>query len=632
MEGKRVEKRQGGAKKAGIIACAVVAVLVAAYLGLCAWVGASNRIMPNVSISGVDVSGMTAEQAAAAVQEAVETYADEASVTLHHGIYRWTLTCTELQTDEHGSGTAALEAGRGSFLTQGFQYLRHLLGGSSQVALDLGTAAMEQPALEQLLEQADQTVNGSVVQMAYQVDGDQLVVTKGVTGAAFDRADVAQMVADAINEAVEDAIDRKGASEVQVDLSAQDALIETPPQEPDFDAVYQEIYVAPQDAEVDPETYEVTDHVTGLDFDVDALKSAYEAAAEGTTFTIPLTLTEPQETKESLSAKLFADLLGQGTTTVSGSANRRSNVKLSAAACNGIILMPGEEFSYNNTTGSRSADKGYLSAPVYSGGASVDEVGGGICQTSSTIYYAVLHTNLEVVERRAHMYNTGYVTEGMDATVYYGVTDFRFKNNTDYPVKLVTEYYQADGKWKLTVKLYGTNEEGIYAVPKSTTYDWVSPSTQYKADESVPQGTTRVDTKQNAYTGVKAQTYRYIYSKDGSLLETQDMGVSSYKSRPKTILYNPADGDPATWVNGEPPKPTTDPGSSENAASSTGTETDPEAGTEPGTADPVDPVDPPADSGADSQPEETSGTDPEQAAESKPEEIGQDVGALGPAG
>ena len=86
-----------------------------------------------------------------------------------------------------------------------------------------------------------------------------------------------------------------------------------------------------------------------------------------------------------------------------------SYTHLSAKACNGVILLPGEVFSYNNTTGSRSASKGYQAAPVYVGGASTDEVGGGICQTSSTIYYAVLHTTLEVVERRSHMYNTGYV-------------------------------------------------------------------------------------------------------------------------------------------------------------------------------------------------------------------------------
>ncbi len=210
----------------------------------------------------------------------------------------------------------------------------------------------------------------------------------------------------------------------------------------------------------------------------------------------------------------------------------------------------------------------------------MDEVGGGICQTSSTIYYAVLHTTLEVVERHAHTYNTGYVTQGMDATVYYGAADFRFKNSTDYPVKIVTKSYDKNGARYLTVQIYGTNDEGVYAVPKSNVFDRVDPTTQYKADSSIPQGTTKVDSKQNAYIGWSSQTYRYVYDKDGNLLEKQDMGFSKYKMRPKTILYNPADGDPSTWVDGKPPKPggTTDPG--------TGT-TDPGTGTtDPGTGTP----------------------------------------------
>ena len=132
-----------------------------------------------------------------------------------------------------------------------------------------------------------------------------------------------------------------------------------------------------------------------------------------------MTLTQPEETKQSLEAKLFRDLLGEGTTNVSGSSARKHNVKLSAQACNGVILMPGEVFSYNNTTGSRSASKGYLAAPVYSGDASVDEVGGGICQTSPTIYYAVLHTTLEIVERPAPMYSVGSVPDGMAATAHF---------------------------------------------------------------------------------------------------------------------------------------------------------------------------------------------------------------------
>ena len=222
--------------------------------------------------------------------------------------------------------------------------------------------------------------------------------------------------------------------------------------------------------------------------------------------------------------------------------------------------MPGEVFSYNNTTGSRTADKGYLGAPVYSGGASVEGIGGGICQTSSTIYYAVLHTPLEIVERHAHMYAVGYVPDGMDATVWYGSSDFRFKNNTNYPVKVVTESYDKNGSRYLTVKIYGTNEDGRYAVPERVQYDYIQPTTQYKADSSVPRGTTRVDSVQNAYVGLKAQTYRYIYAADGTLLEKQDMGVSSYKMRPTTILYNPADGDPsqpASTTKPEVPETTT---------------------------------------------------------------------------
>lgn len=184
----------------------------------------------------------------------------------------------------------------------------------------------------------------------------------------------------------------------------------------------------------------------------------------------------------------------------------------------------------------------------------MDEVGGGICQTSSTIYYAVLHTNLKIVERRAHRFNTGYVPEGMDATVYYGQTDFRFENSTDYPIKIVTSSYDQGGKRKLNVKIYGTNVDGVRAEPKSTVYETVTPTTQYKADESIPRGTTKVDSKQNPYTGKSAQTYRYVYDRDGNLLEKQDMGKSVYKMRPKTILYNPADGDPAPGPR-RPPVP-----------------------------------------------------------------------------
>lgn len=573
MSGHRIEKapkrEQKQGKKGAVLAGVIAAVLLCGYLGLCAWVGGRNVIMPHVGISGLDVSGMTRDQAADALKNALAEESGD-PITLNISCEGWSgqLSAADLAVDQEATVQAAMQAGEGPFLLRGGQYLAHLIGAGSHVELALQD---QQPALTALLEDMERQV-GDVTMAHWQVSGQTLELTKGVTGLAADEEQAAQL----LHQALDQGFARKfGQGEQNVTVDVDLPVTQMPPQEPDFDAVHQDVYTEPKDAALDGTTHEIVSESVGLDFDPAQLKAAYDQAGEGETVSIPLTVTQPKETRESLSAKLFRDLLGKGTTKVGGSAARKNNVALSAKACNGVILLPGEVFSYNNTTGSRSASKGYQAAPVYVGGASTDEVGGGICQTSSTIYYAVLHTTLEVVERRSHMYNTGYVPAGMDATVYYGSTDFRFRNNTNYPVKLVTESYDQGGSRYLTVKIYGTNETGTYAVPKSTTFDQVAPTTQYKADSSIPRGTTKVDRKQNPYTGVKAKTVRYVYNKDGSLNQEQSMGTSTYKMRPKTIYYNPADGDPATWANGVPPQPSTPGGGQTETKPSTGENTVP---------------------------------------------------------
>ena len=582
-------KREPGQKNmVPVVIGIVIAVVLAAYLGLCAWVGGS-KIMPNVSIAGVDVSGLDQTAARQKLEQALSNTAAQVRVELRYGVWSAQINGRGVQADLDSSVSAAAAVGRGSFFTRGAAFLSHKLGAADDVELTGGLSESGQQELEQLLDQADQEVGGNVTGASYTMTDDALYITKGVTGVAIDRVQARQLVSQALNRTLNEAL-AGGTGTERVELPSQ----EEPPREPDFEAIWKELSVESQNAAVDPETYEVLPHVVGIDFDWQQAKDAYEQAAEGETVSVPLTLTQPEETQESLQSKLFRDLMGEGTSQVSGSSNRKYNVKLSAQACDGVVLMPGEVFSYNNTTGSRSADKGYLPAPVYSGGASVDEVGGGICQTSSTIYYAVLHTTLKVVERSAHMYATGYVPDGMDATVYYGSLDFRFENNTDYPIKIVTESYDKNGSRYLTVKIYGTNEDGRYAVPERTRYDYIEPTTKYVADESIPRGTTKVDAKQNPYTGRSAQTYRYIYEKDGTLVEKQDMGVSKYKMRPKTVYYNPLDGDPTTWVNGKPATsaPATDPGTVTDPDTTTsGTTTDPGATTpaENPTAEPETP-------------------------------------------
>ena len=577
MDGARVQKKSGGKPGPAVwVPAAILAVLLAAYLGLCGWVSASDIILPNVTAAGLDLSGMTQAEAEQAINENLSVAQQAGSgwaVDLSCDGYIGTLDGSSFQVDAASLAQASLSVGRGSFFTGGAQYLRHLFGAAQDLGADqVQLTEAGRTELERQLQAADSALGSGGSEDGYTADleAGTLTLVKGHTHRSVDR----QGAEEAVKSAYAQLLAQGQADTVQL------PILDSAPQEPDFQAIHGELYAEAANAAIDPDTCEVLPHTVGVDFDTAQAQRLFQQAQEGETVEVPLTVTQPDITQEILADRLFADLLGQGTSQVSGSSNRKFNVKLSAEACNGVILMPGEEFSYNNTTGSRSADKGYLPAPVYSGGASVDETGGGICQTSSTIYYAVLHTTLEIVERHAHMYSVGYVPDGMDATVYFGLSDFRFKNNTDYPVKIVTESYDKNGLRYLTVKLYGTNVDGRYAVPEHTQFDFVSPTTQYRADESIPQGTTKVDAKQNAYTGRSARAWRVIYEKDGTLVEKQDLGVSTYKMRPTTILYNPADGDPSTWVDGVPPKPGAQPGTGAEtgAGTSTGTQTGTESG------------------------------------------------------
>ena len=166
-------------------------------------------------------------------------------------------------------------------------------------------------------------------------------------------------------------------------------------------------------------------------------------------------------------------------------------MRLSAEFANERILMPGDVFSYANDCGPFTTDRGFMAAAGYLGGKTVDMEGGGVCQTASTIYLAVLRSGLEVVERHPHGYEPAYVPGGLDATVAGTVLDFRFSNDTEYPVKIVTEL---DKKYNLTVTILGTNLTGTHWEPYSTNRVITQyAETVYEPNEAIPQGTTEKD-------------------------------------------------------------------------------------------------------------------------------------------
>ncbi|MBC7808117.1 MAG: VanW family protein [Akkermansiaceae bacterium] len=196
----------------------------------------------------------------------------------------------------------------------------------------------------------------------------------------------------------------------------------------------------------------------GIALDVDAtrkalLKNGVEELRDGEQVTMVITETNPAMTGDNLGG--VTTLLASYTTSFgSSSAARQSNIRKASAHMDGTLLAPGEVFSYNDIVGPRSPRLGWRNAPTYQDGQVVPGPGGGICQTSTTLYNAVLRANLKVVERRNHSMPVHYVPAGCDATVDYGSQDFKFQNNTKGPV-----YVQAlTPGGRLIFNLYGTAE------------------------------------------------------------------------------------------------------------------------------------------------------------------------------
>jgi len=160
---------------------------------------------------------------------------------------------------------------------------------------------------------------------------------------------------------------------------------------------------------------------------------------------------------------LFRNLFGECVTQIPGTENRLNNIIIATASVNGLVLEPGEEFSFNRVVGQRTTDRGYRSAPAFSNGTTVMAIGGGICQVSSTLYSAIMDSTLRVTERHPHGLPVSYIPRGRDATVSWGSLDFRFQNNTDYPLRIDAE---VDGR-TLTVRVYGTIVENAPAGSQS---------------------------------------------------------------------------------------------------------------------------------------------------------------------
>lgn len=495
----------------------------------------NQLILDNVTIAGVDVGGMTKEQAITAVQNGVaEKYGTQPLVvTIVDEQLELTPDLTGFSLDIPAAVEEAYGLGRTGSKTERKE--EQLLAATSGLTTDITPyVRVNESAILAQLETMDIASSAELVETTWEVTGDmpdlsaneeptevqKLVVTMGSPAYEFSREDLLSQIIQGY---------------VSGNLSIVCDCNITEPEMLDLSAIYEEYAVSVADAQLDKETFVVTPHSYGYNFDLEGVMIALQEAKYGETLEFPFQLTAPSVFEKDLSSLLFRDVLSSYESFQSSTSDRAENMQIACKEIDGTVLLPGDVFSFNGVVGERTKAKGYHPAPTYEGGKTVYTYGGGICQPSSTIYYCALLADLEIVERDCHTYPSVYVPWGMDATVYWGSLDFKFRNNTEYPIRIDAS---ADNKGTVTIALVGTETRDTYVEMESEIIAYYSPEVVEVPFSSTnnPKGYTDGQVITSPLNGFKVRTYRCRYDREtGELIEKIHEAYSEYSARDKEV-------------------------------------------------------------------------------------------------
>ena len=510
---KRRHKKLPALAVVGIVAGALILCAAA----ICTVAALRHTVYPNTTVLGVDMSGLTGSEAAEKWEKESAASCEAARIALvtEDGRELTALSLSELGATVSAEETAraAYAVGRqGNFVTNGYFFARSWFTPAAvypQVSID-------SKVLEGAVANIVATVENTVVEGKYELlpegaQGAGLYLTRPKAGQRIDGEKLLSGLDGAL----------KGG---------QDAVVccfeDVTPQPLDIDAIYNELQGERAEARYDRKTDTITPSRVGVKFDVETVKAQMNAAGGGETILADAEVVFPTVTTEMLEEGLFRDVLGTYTTKVTGTSSRIRNVYLASQQINGRIYNSGEEFWYNATVGERTEARGFGPAPAYSGGKTIDSIGGGVCQVSSTLYYAALLANMKIVLRYCHQFAPGYITWGCDATVSWGGCDFAFRNNSDYPIQIVTDWKDNE----LTVTILGTKVDDTYVEMTNAVLSSTPWQTVYEVNDELAPGSAPVEV-QTPYTGYLVKTYRNVYAGDGTLLSSTFEASSDYESR-----------------------------------------------------------------------------------------------------
>gem|GEM_PF-75963 len=295
-----------------------------------------------------------------------------------------------------------------------------------------------------------------------------------------------------------------------------------------------EIIVEPRDAafKINSDTVTIVPGKDGVDVDYDRLeKDITNVLAEGKKPEVTLSLAPvpPARPTALLESMGVNGLLAAYTTRFDPAKTSRTyNISVAARALDELLVRPGHEVSFNDVVGPRSSEAGYKNAPVIINNEFVDDLGGGVCQVSTSLYNSILLANLEVVERSNHSLPVGYVPIGRDATVVYGAIDFKFRNNTDSYLYIKTSVSGG----QLTFKIYGNTAYKRDVAVNTRVTEEIEPKVIYENDPNLPKGEQLV--KQEGAKGFKVSGERVVRL-NGVVEKREQLSTSDYSPVNKIV-------------------------------------------------------------------------------------------------
>ncbi len=537
---KQMEKPQNKKRKKVIIfvTIGIIILFLLLFSSIFALININNsKIISGVKIEGIDVSGLSKDEAKAKL-EAIYNEKKEKEIPIKYNEFESSInpSMIELNYNIEKAVDEAINVGRNNNIFINNYNILFTLIGKKDINVEM---TINEEATRKIIEDTGANLPGVVIESSYYIEGENLIITKGKEGIKIDTEGLLTKIKERLD-----------------DIAIQNDYIEIPvttktPEPIDVDKIHSEVYKEMKNAYYTKNPFEIHPEVEGVDFNVDEVK-AMIAQEDKEEYTVKLTITKPTVTVNDIGTEAFPDKLGTCTTRYDErDTDRTTNLKLACQKLNNQVVLAGETFSYNKTLGERTIAAGYKNAKVYENGQVVDGIGGGICQISSTLYNAIVDANLETVERRNHQFVTSYIAAGKDATVVYGMTDFKFKNTRTYPIKIIATAQNGIA----TISIYGNKEAVEYDVTLEVKQISTIPkTTQYVEDASLPVGTEKV--KQSGANGVKTETY-LVKSLSGKVVSRELVSRDTYNAMPKIILKGTKGATNSSSTTTQPQEETT---------------------------------------------------------------------------